>query len=352
MLGPEQLNFVSKPTPIFLEGLVAIRVSEQLARDLGLRDNQVIRGVIENRGDLLKLILNNREIDWAGSKRFKPGDRIDFRVESSVYGRTLKPISNAPLPAAEPVAAPSARLLSLLYRPAEPQAVTELLRPATLSALLTQLGAGDHNQRLNHLIQSMARLTPEMIKAALVQSGLFGEFLLGTQNHSGPDLKQWLRSLLRVAAQSQSQLSIDLERAIDHLESRQVESLQAQQNRELSYSFTLPFVDANPVEVQFERGSSGAEQGEADWVINLHTDSAELGELWLKTTLRSDNSLEMIMWAERSHVAHIAREATTELEYELQSFGLQLHKITVLNASRPSLDAELSGPGHVVDVRT
>jgi hypothetical protein len=84
----------------------------------------------------------------------------------------------------------------------------------------------------------------------------------------------------------------------------------------------------------------------------LHTDSAELGELWLKTTLRSDNSLEMIMWAERSQVAHVAREATTELEYELQSFGLRLHKITVLNASRPSLDAELSGPGHVVDVRT
>ena len=228
----------------------------------------------------------------------------------------------------------------------------ELLKPATIGALITQLGSSGEHQKLQYLLQSMARLTPEMIKVALVQSGLFGEFLLGSQNHSGPDLKQWLRSLLRVAAQSQSQISVDLERAIDHLESRQLDSLQAQQNRELSYSFTLPFVDANPVEVQFERGPYDADQGEADWVINLHTDSAELGELWLKTTLRADNSLEMIMWAERSRVAHIAREATTELEYELQSFGLQLHKITVLNASRPSLDTELSGPGHVVDVRT
>jgi len=352
LLGPELINFVAKPTPIFLEGLVAVRVSEQMARDLGLRDNQVVRGVIENRGDLLKLILNNREINWSGSKRFKPGDRIDFRVENSVYGRSLKPIANAPVPTAEPAQPPSARLLSLLYRPAEPQAVMELLKPATIDALITQLGGSGDHQKLQYLMQSMGRLTPDMIKMALVRSGLFGEFLLGSQNYNGPDLKQWLRSLLRVAAQSQSQISVDLERAIDHLESRQLDSLQAQQNRELSYSFTLPFVDANPVEVQFERGPYDAEQGEADWVINLHTDSAELGELWLKTTLRADNSLEMIMWAERSRVAHIAREATTELEYELQSFGLQLHKITVLNASRPSLDTELSGPGHVVDVRT
>ena len=38
-------------------------------------------GMIEDRGDLLKLVLNNGEVDWDGSKRFKPGDRIAFRVE-------------------------------------------------------------------------------------------------------------------------------------------------------------------------------------------------------------------------------------------------------------------------------
>ena len=47
-----------------------------------------------------------------------------------------------------------------------------------------------------------------------------------------------------------------------------------------------------------------------------------------------------------------SRTATSELEYELQSFGLQLNKITVLNAARPGLDPALSSPGHVVDVRT
>jgi hypothetical protein len=353
LLGIEQLNFVSKPNPIFLEGLVAIRVSEQMARDLGLKDNQVIRGVIENRGDLLKLILNNREIDWPGSKRFKPGDRIDFRVEGSVYGRSLKPIASAQASPTSPSIAPSARLLSLIYRPDQPMVTTQLLQPASLSGLLTQLAASDQTQQLSQLMQSMGRLSPEMIKNALVHSGLFGEFFLSGQSHTGPDLKQWLRGLLRFAmAQSQTQVVVELEAAIDNLESRQLDSLQAQLNRELSYSFTLPFVDANPVEVQFERGPYDSDQGEADWVINLHTESQELGELWLKTTLRPDDSLEMIMWAERAAVAQLARTATSELEYELQSFGLQLNKITVLNAARPGLDPALSSPGHVVDVRT
>ena len=69
MLGPEQLNFATRPTPIFLEGVVAVRVSEQMAKTLGLRDNQIIRGVLENRGGLLKLMFNNHAFDWAGSKR-------------------------------------------------------------------------------------------------------------------------------------------------------------------------------------------------------------------------------------------------------------------------------------------
>ena len=68
MLGPEQVNLNARSSPIFLEGVVAIKITEQLAKQLGLRDNQIVRGVIENRGDLLKLVINNREIeDWKSS---------------------------------------------------------------------------------------------------------------------------------------------------------------------------------------------------------------------------------------------------------------------------------------------
>ena len=34
-----------------------------------------------------------------------------------------------------------------------------------------------------------------------------------------------------------------------------------------------------------------------NWVVNLYTDSRELGEIWSKATLKSEMSVEMILWA-------------------------------------------------------
>lgn len=375
MLGPEQLNFATRPTPIFLEGVVAVRISEQMAKNVGLRDNQIIRGVIENRNGLLKLMFNNQEFEWSASKNFKPGDKIDFRYESSVYGRSLRAISQAPTPGissaplsstvlsstvlsstglastgASSLTGTSPRLLSLLYRPDQPSMLSQLFKPGGLELLLSQVAHIPAQSGLGQLRQSMGGLSGDAVKNALLNSGLFGEFLLGSQSPQRTDLKQLLRNLLRNMPLQSAVGNIEL--AIDEIESRQIESLQAQQNREISYHFVLPFGDSNPVEVHLERGASSPEQEESDWVINLHTDSEVLGELWLKTTLKDTASLEMIMWVQRPHVAAMARTATLELEQELKAFGLQLTKLSVLNATRPTLDAQLSGPGHVVDVRT
>ena len=365
MLGPEQLNFATRPTPIFLEGIVAVRISEQMAKHVGLRDNQIIRGVIENRNGLLKLMFKNQEFEWSASKNFKPGDKIDFRYESSVYGRSLRAISQAPAPGvssaplsstvlsstgAPSLTGTSPRLLSLLYRPDQPSMLSQLFKPGGLELLLSQVAHLPAQSGLGQLRQSMGGMSGDAVKNALLNSGLFGEFLLGSQSPQRTDLKQLLRNLLRNMPLQSAVGNIEM--AIDEIESRQIESLQAQQNREISYHFVLPFGDSNPVEVHLERGAYSPEQEESDWVINLHTDSEVLGELWLKTTLKGSASLEMILWVQRPHVAAMARTATFELEEELKAFGLQLTKLSVLNATRPILDAQLSGPGHVVDVRT
>ena len=360
MLGPEQVNFTLRPTPIFLEGVVAVKISEQMAKEFGLRDNQVVRGILEDRSGILKLILNNREFDWAGGKRFKAGDNINFRVESSVYGRSLKAISATASPAitVSPMSSPgtlSSRILSLLYRPDQGSAITQLLVPGGRESLFSLMATADRGQSL--FINNMGRVSPDAVKNALINSGLFGEYFLAAGISTRPDMKQLLRLLLR-SVPIQSTLAGDINRAVDEIEGRQLETLQAQQSREVSYSFVLPFADSNPVEIQFERGAYNAEEGEADWVINIHTRSDSLGELWLKTTLKSGSNmksssrLEMILWAERASIAALARAASSELEYELESFGLVLTKLTILNASRPMLDAGLSGPGQVVDVST
>ena len=143
-----------------------------------------------------------------------------------------------------------------------------------------------------------------------------------------------------------------LDSAIDEIESRQLDGLHAQQNREVSYHFVMPFLDAEPIEMHFERGQRSLSKGENDWVINLHTNSADLGEVWSKTTIKGSSEVEMIFWAISESSTEMARQGKARLETALTEFGLKLTKFSVLNASRPLIDPALTGPGQVVDVST
>ena len=110
MLGPEQVNFPVRPTPIFLEGVVPINVSEEVAKDLGLRDGQIVRAVVGMREEELRLIINNRELTGLAGNQLKVGETLDLRVSNN--GRLLQPLAAASaLP--EVLASPGPRLLSL-----------------------------------------------------------------------------------------------------------------------------------------------------------------------------------------------------------------------------------------------
>ena len=177
-----------------MEGSASIQLTQQAAKDLGLKDGQIVQGVLAARGDLLKLVLNNKELEWSGSNRFKPGDKLDFRVETNLFGRALIPLARAARSLASVPTSP--RLLSLMHRPAQPSVLAGLLRPGALEALTAQFGGAE--QLRANLMPSMSKLSPLMVKRGLINSGLFGEQNLaaGAPN-TGLDLKQLLRSLLR-----------------------------------------------------------------------------------------------------------------------------------------------------------
>ncbi|MAH74024.1 MAG: hypothetical protein CBC09_08035 [Cellvibrionales bacterium TMED49] len=357
MLGPEQVNFAVRPTPIFLEGTVSIDITEDVARDLSLRDGQIVRAVVGMRGEELRLsigtrelVIGNRDLATVIGEQLKTGDRIDLRVTNN--STILQPLVSPGVGSA--MASPGSRLMSLLFRPPQDSSLTQLFSPQSPLPGLQQIAEGENSRWLAQLIQSMARLSPEAVKRALIASGLFTEARISRQLLVPMDLKQILKSILR-AQPSPSIIAGELESAVDEIEMRQVESLQAQQNRALSYSFLLPFNDANPVQIEFQRDPVGDDEKNADWVINLHTDSSVLGELWLKTTLKSSLRLDMEMWAARSDVAKLARSGSGELHRQLEEFGLALGKMTVHHARRPLAgisDEKPLGPGGVVDVIT
>ena len=97
MLGTEQVNLIPRMITPLLEGVESIRVTDQVAKSMGLVDNQIVRGVVEDRQGLARLILNNRDFELKSSKKFKPGDVIEFRVKQSRSGMTLQAVSTLSL---------------------------------------------------------------------------------------------------------------------------------------------------------------------------------------------------------------------------------------------------------------
>ena len=356
MLGPEQLNITPRLSPLVLESSAAVAVSEKVAREIGLADNQVVRGVIAARGGLMKLLINGQELGWASTKKFKPGDSIDFRVRTTINGKTLLPISvelAKSLKTAKPLgnSGESSRLLSLLYRQGSGATQSEFFKPSMVNEILKQSIDPNLSQTIAQIMYKMRGISPNTVRDALLGSGLFGEFSLKAQVSGPLDLKQMMRKLL-LASKPDGPTAGNIEKIVDEIEGRQLEALQAQQKQELSYHFVMPFVDANPVEIHFQRGAIGIDGELPSWVINLHTESDEIGELWLKTTVTTDLDIGMTLWADSIDTAEKAREATGSLEKALGEFGLKLTKLTILNAVRPLVDTGFSAPGHFLDIKT
>lgn len=382
MLGPEQVNFMPRPAPALMEGLEAIRVTDQVAKNIGLQDNQVVRAAVEDRQGILKLVLNNREFDWKSSKRFKAGDFLNFKVISGKAETILQPIaSNSSSSISSPTlnnllgGGDTARIMSLFYRPNQPSSVAKFFSPDSLTEFLSKVNDRNINLKIDQLLQSMRSYSPEMVRSALQNSGLFGESMLTKYSSQKSDLKQILRAILNLGGLTKTELTT-ITQAVDEIESNQLDSIQTSKSRGVSYNFVIPFSDSDPVEINIEsegsdssaeelnRTSQNIESTEPEnrsegprttsqnWVVNLYTDSQELGEIWSKATLKSEKSADLILWAKDPQAVQLARDGELFLGELFAGFGISLKKFIVLNAERPTIEKSLTGPGQVLDVRT
>ena len=377
MLGTEQVNLIPRMATPLLEGVESIRITDQVAKSMGLQDNQIVRGVIEDRQGIIRLILNNRDFELKSNKKFKPGDAISFRVQNTKSGVTLNPVSNDANPTSSVSSINSllsggdvSKILSLFYRPAQASSLAKFFSPESLNQFMAELGEKGKEIRLNQLMTTMRNFSPEMARSAMQNSGLFGESMLSKQSFNRSDLKHILRTLLTFTSLGNSERTL-ISQAIDEIESNQLESLSAQKNRDVSYSFVIPFSDSDPVEINIEAESDSIEQefqnesqvDEFDqssrrnnslykWVVNLYTDSKELGEIWSKATFKNAMTVEMILWARNEQSVELAQLEEGYLKELFAGFGISLEKFVVLNAERPRIEKSLTGPGQVLDVRT
>jgi len=358
--GPEQAALPGRINPIYLEGR-ALPLETAAARLLGLRDGQVVQASVELRGEALKLLLNGKLLDLPAALRFRPGDTLFLRVHQGAGGWLLKMFDPAAQPAAAPAAAVTetataqinaSRLAALTLRPPMSPTLLELFAPRQAAALLQTTGNPELAALFQRMQLSMRGLSAGSLQAAILGSGFWMEALLARgQSPAATDTKAWLRRMIRVLGDRDTSVVAGLARALDDIEAAQVESLAAQSRGEMSFGMVLPFTDANPVHLRFFRPARQPGKEAPPFSVDIHTDNAVLGEIWLKTSISRASHVDLMMWALKGSAVRLARKHSEALGERLQKAGLTLDSFRIFHAARPSLPDGWSAPaGTMLDV--
>ena len=327
---------------IYLEGKL-LPLQASTAAELGLKDGQVVQASIRLQQDQPMLMLQGRALPVTGLLASQVGESIWLRAQ----GGNLVPTNAPPL---------VSRIANLLYRPNVNSVLPQLFQPGTLDELLNQVQRPDLQAQWRGMQLSMSQLTPGNLQQAMM-SAMGAEVWLARGMQPPQDVKQLMRKLIaelsvaRTDEEPDTGLIEKLTRAVDDIEARQVQAVQAQAQQEVLFSMTLPFVDANPIELTVRRGPR--QDGEqAVLTINVHSKTADLGPVWLKTQLMNAQQLELTMWAENESVVTQARSRSYLLGDELRAAGLSMRSFNVVHGARPPevSDWTPSGRGLVVDV--
>lgn len=357
--GPEQAALPGRLNPIYLEGR-SLPLETPAARQLGLRDGQIVQASVELRGEVLKLLLNGKLLDLPAALRFRPGDTVFLRAYQGANGWMLKIVDPAAQPAQSAVPVPAtdtaqlntSRLAALSLRPPMSPTLLELFAPRQAASLLQTTANPELAAMFQRMQLSMRGLSSGSLQAAVLGSGFWMEALLARgQAPATTDAKAWLRRMIRALGDKETSVITGLKKAIDDIESAQVESLAAQSRGELSFGMVLPFVDANPVQLRFFRPAREPGKEAPPFSVDIHTDNAILGEIWLKTSITRASHVDLMMWALKGSAVRLARKHSDALGQRLQKAGLTMDSFRIFHAARPSLPDGWSPPaGSMLDV--
>jgi hypothetical protein len=389
MLGAESVLGAMRATPVQLD-MRPHWVETSMAEQLGLQDGQVVQALVEKKDGRVRLWLKDFSFDLPNGWVLKDGDKPFLRVSLNPGGWGLLIQNPTDLPAAtdkanvalsalggkgaagavfgagfvaaDAVASPTAtsnRLNTLVFQPPGFAAFRQLLQMIDLRApQIAQLtmGQSDVLARLSGLGLSMGQLQPLGLRKALAPYFRSVENQLSQRQKVEDEPRSLIRQLLSSLGEedtgaSVNGLSEDLHKALNELEAAQLQSAIDLNRGELNLRLMLPFTDADPVELHFQRPPRQPGDENPPLSVDIHSQSRRLGEVWLHTLIKAGHQVELTMWALREEVAQQARAHATELVMELGAAGLELQQFQIYNSPRPGTDAARPAPqrGLVVD---
>lgn len=356
------------PRPIALTpqgGVTAPLSVGSTSRGLNLKDVQVILALPVTQSQQMDLMLRGRQIGapistYAATINPQPPSVQSLPSAPALALQNIQAAVTSGLAWAPTVGLEGtfSRLGSLLYRRAGLPDLKDLLKPGGLDALLSQ--KAPDRPELQAQWQAM-RLTmqqppPEAIREA-VMAAMGSETSIARVRKPSPlDPKQMLHHVLGLLSPSSEEDNEDrqrIKRGIGDLDAAQIAAVQAQSQGDLNFRMVLPFVDAEPIELAFER-KQGKDEPTPMYSVSLHSQSSDYGEMWLQADLRGSDQIDLTLWAVRESLVKMAEEGTAALSRNLQDAGLAMRSFRAHHGARPEPMPDLhlhAQPGTVVDLQ-
>ncbi len=370
--GVEQLGLSSRPLSGLLVNQSPIQITEAAARELQLRDGQIVKALVENGGKHLLLSANERSFRLPVTSIYSAGATLSLRYTASIYGRHLLPTEKtvssekaAPSRQTAPSALPPPLIqVALSYIGKINSAgmgsydLASLLGASGFAALVERLRADNANPSEKPVLPYFPpkrSITPRLVADALLHSGLFSESLSMDKSRGRLDLKQTLILLRDLLGKDRAEQISKITAAIDRIELSQMESLIAQERREVLYRFAIPFQEGGAVQVEIEGGKAGDNTGKRAWSVSLDTTDPSLGEVSVKASLLDQGALDVTFWADRPGTISLMKNMLPELAHELGQYQVTLSNTNVINGrrSREAVSSETNnGQGSFLDLKT
>ena len=341
MQGIDGINLQARPNIIYVEGAgAAIKIAPEQGKLLNLREGQVINSMIASRPE--------GNVIMVGSKALvippgfgKPGETKSFKV--SVFGGAFLITQNLGSGAGRKRHAPgvSASLTSPQDR------FSRILNSGSAFYLhkfftrdflnkVVQMGITDAALgKLTRSIPPISSISAELLRNSFEKGGLFAESLLKRGLvPPGLSLKSVIIEIRKILQGQGRDVSVP-SGAIDELESYQLDALAARLNRQILWTWIVPFSDGSLVYARISGDAGQEESSEGvgkEWVVELDLTLSSTACSFL--LVQKEKSLTVSCWIPEKGLYERFDQFRSSLNANLQGFGIELNAFHVFPYER------------------
>lgn len=342
MISADSVNQPIRINATYSQGgasVYTLRLEPPEARSLGLREGQLVNGIIANRADGNVFLTGSKTAIMLPNNFAAAEGKASFIATALVGGSmllSLQPDKERKLNTRLSID----RIHSLLGRAIQNTSLSGLFSFSKITSML----AGE--PRLGNIFSSfqMSSFEPnaqtaEALKASLYQSGLFHESAVLKQNRPNLNLKTFLLLLKRGHNNFGADLS-QLNAALDELESFQLESLGNQLNRNTVLSWLIPVLNDWPIHAHVESRGGGEDGSEDDqqkeWKVDLRVPLGDSEHLDVSLIVSEKDEVRLNCWTDDSGFYHEALNHLEWLKSRFGELGISLHEVNLFPVSKRS----------------